>query len=163
MVIWYVLPRFGFLHQEKSGNPDQNSQESLFLNKNARDRLIRLETFANWEIVVNNVGSFLNITEVVQFFVLCFSDVKLILTNMSWATLWAIFSQTHLITLPESDFSHVWTVDRTLLTVSFGMIMSCQYGHKFQECQGPLEKISRSQKFPSPGASAIKQWGTLNT
>jgi hypothetical protein len=23
MVIWYIFPRFGILHQEKSGNPDR--------------------------------------------------------------------------------------------------------------------------------------------
>jgi hypothetical protein len=31
MVIWYIFPRFGMLHQEKSGDPDVHSVGAKFL------------------------------------------------------------------------------------------------------------------------------------
>jgi hypothetical protein len=35
MVIWYIFPRFGMLHQEKSGNPGLGRQIKTQLNEQA--------------------------------------------------------------------------------------------------------------------------------
>jgi hypothetical protein len=55
--------------------------------------------FAHWAIVF--FGQLLKITEVAQIFdALLFKGerYKLILRKTGWATFWAIFSQTHLVT-----------------------------------------------------------------
>jgi hypothetical protein len=52
------------------------------------------------------LGSFFRITEEGEMFWLLFASVKflhLFGQNMGWATFWAIFSQTHLVTLLYID------------------------------------------------------------
>jgi hypothetical protein len=69
---------------------------------NIGDRVTRLGEFLP-VVRLFSLGSFFKITEVAQIFGLLFSMVKLhnvlISTKMGWASCWAIFSQTHLVTL----------------------------------------------------------------
>jgi hypothetical protein len=99
MVVWYHFSRLGILYQEKSGNPDRGSK--ILQNNRQHQGDQNGQFYKNYRISPH-------------FYARAFFpsiDHVFILPKWGWATFWATFSQTHLVTLDNTKTTFkLWTI-----------------------------------------------------
>jgi hypothetical protein len=90
-------------HQQTEGEEEEEKANQVTMS-----RVTRLGEFSP-DGRPFTLGSFIKITKVAQNIELLFSlslDYVLIMTKICWATFWAIFPHTHLVTLPLGCHSY---------------------------------------------------------